>query len=111
MLIDTDSALEMLKISWQVIVVTVGLTVAFFAFAISFGIKAQRRKPTTGIEGIKGEIGEAITDLSPQGRIRVHGEFWNAESSDGSSIPKGTRVEVTGISNLKLTVRKTNNNK
>jgi len=110
MLIEPDSALEAIKISWQVILVIVIFTVAFFAFAIGFGIKAQRRKPTTGIEGIVGEIGETITDLQPIGQIRIHGELWNAESSDGSAIGKGTKVEVTRISNLKLIVRKHNFN-
>lgn len=108
MLIETESALEIAKISWRVILVTVILTVAFFAFAISFGIKAQRRKPTTGKEGIIGEIGEAISDLSPFGQVRVHGEIWSAETSDGSAITKGTRVEVKGVSNLKLKVQKHN---
>jgi membrane-bound serine protease (ClpP class) len=107
MLINADSALEVIKISWQVIVVTVLLTVAFFVFAIGFGIKAQRRKPTTGIEGITGEIGETITELSPEGQVKVHGEIWNAESSDGSAISKGTRVKVTDVINLKLIVSKT----
>jgi membrane-bound serine protease (ClpP class) len=106
MLIEPDSALEAIKISWQVILVIVLLTVAFFVFAIGFAIKAQRSKPTTGIEGIIGEIGETITDLQPEGQIRIHGELWNAESNDGSAIGQGTKVEVTRVSNLKLIVRK-----
>jgi membrane-bound serine protease (ClpP class) len=105
MLIDTESTLEVIKISWQVILVIVILTVAFFIFAIGFGIKAQSRKPTTGIEGIIGEIGETISILEPEGQIKVHGELWNAESLDGP-ISKGTKVKVTQVSNLKLIVRK-----
>lgn len=107
MLIEKDSALEVVKISWQVIVFIVLLTVAFFVFAIGMAVKAQRRKPTTGVEGIIGEIGDVITDLRPIGQIRIHGELWSAESSDGSVIPRGTKVEVTRVSNLKLFVRKT----
>lgn len=106
MLIETESALEVMKISWQVIVFIVLLTVAFFAFAIGMAVKAQRRKPTTGSEGMIGESGQALTDLQPSGQIMVHGELWNAESVDGSLITKGTRVEVTRISNLRLFVRK-----
>lgn len=105
MLIDAKSTLEVIRISWQVILVIVIFTAAFFIFAISFGIKAQRRKPTTGVEGIIGEIGEAISDLEPGGQIRVHGELWNAESPEGP-VSKGGKVIVTGISNLKLIVRK-----
>ena len=105
MLIDTESTLEVIKISWQIILVIVIFTSAFFIFAIGFGIKAQSRKPTTGIEGIIGEIGETISNLEPEGQIRVHGELWNAESLDGA-INKGIKVKVTQVSNLKLMVRK-----
>ena len=106
MLINTESTLEAMRISWQVILVTVILTAGFFIFAISFGIKAQGRKPTTGIEGIVGEVGEAISSLEPEGQIRVHGEVWNAESLEGP-ISEGTKVKVAQVSNLKLLVRKT----
>ncbi|HBE43165.1 MAG TPA: serine protease, partial [Bacteroidales bacterium] len=105
MLIDADSTLEVMKISWKVILVIVIFTVAFFVFAIGFGIRAQTRKPTTGAEGIIGETGEAISNLDPEGQVRVHGELWHAESPDGF-ISQGTKVIVTGISNLKLTVSK-----
>jgi membrane-bound serine protease (ClpP class) len=105
MLINTETTLEVFKISWQVILVIVILTAAFFIFAISFGIKAQSRKPTTGTEGIIGEIGETINDLEPEGQIRIHGEVWNAESLDGP-LSTGTKVKVTQVSNLKLMVRK-----
>lgn len=105
MLIDTESTLEVIEISWQVILVTVIFTTAFFLFAIGFGIKAQLRKPTTGIEGLIGEVGEALSDLNPEGQVRVHGELWNAESLDGQIIT-GTKIKVSGIENLKLKVRK-----
>lgn len=105
MLINTESTLEVIKISWLVILVIVTLTAAFFLFAIGFGIKAQTRKPTTGIEGIIGEIGETVSNLEPEGQITVHGELWNAESMDGF-IGKGTKVKITRVSNLKLIVSK-----
>jgi len=105
MLINTETTLEVFKISWQVILVIVILTAGFFIFAIGFGIKAQTRKPTTGTEGIIGEIGKTISDLEPEGQVRIHGEIWNAESLDGI-VSKGTKVKVTQISNLKLMVRK-----
>ncbi|NSW94283.1 MAG: nodulation protein NfeD [Bacteroidales bacterium] len=105
MLIDSESTLEAIKISWQVIMVIVILTTAFFIFAIGFGIKAQSRKPATGIEGMVGETGEAISNLDPEGQVSVHGEIWNAESPDGF-ISQGSKVKVTGVSNLKLIVSK-----
>jgi membrane-bound serine protease (ClpP class) len=81
-------------------------TAAFFFFAIGMGIRAQRKKPTTGVEGIVGEVGEAITDLHPEGQVRIHGEIWKAASSEGV-LPAGTKVKVERVENLQLTVRRT----
>ena len=103
MLIDSDSSLEFIRISWGVIVPAVLCTAAFFIFAIGMGIRAQRRKPATGIEGIVGETGEAISTLNPNGQVRVHGEIWNA-TSDGGKIASGTKIKVVAVENLKLHV-------
>ncbi len=103
MLIDSETSLEFISISWGVIIPAVLITAAFFIFAIGFGIKAQRRKPVTGNEGIVGEIGETITDLNPDGQVRVHGEIWNATSSEGK-LKKGSRIKVDKIQDLRLTV-------
>ncbi len=103
MLIDVDSFGQVFKISWEIIATVVILTVLFFSFAITMGIKAQRRKPTTGAEGIIGEIGVAISDLDPEGEVRVHGEIWKSESIAGK-IKYGQTIKVEGILNLKLKV-------
>jgi len=105
MLINTESSLEFISLSWSVIIPSVVFTVLFFAFAIGMGVRAQRRKPVTGVEGIIGEIGEAITDLNPDGHVRVHGELWSATSIEGK-LKKGTHVVVEALENLRLTVKK-----
>lgn len=105
MLIEPGSTLEFISISWEVILASVVSTAAFFIFAIGLGIKAQQRKPTTGREGLIGELGEAITELSPEGNVRVHGEIWSAVSLDGT-LEQGTKVRVSEMKDLQLTVRK-----
>ncbi len=105
MLINPVSSFDVIRISWQVIAIVIILTFLFFTFAIGLGIKAQRRKPATGKEGLINETGEAITDLIPEGSIKVHGEIWKAESTEGN-INKGEKIIVTGMLNLKLIVRK-----
>ncbi len=105
MLIKTDSEFEVIAISWQIIAAVAILTLLFFSFALGLGIQAQRRKPTTGAEGIIYEVGEALTDLTPDGIVRVHGEIWSAESI-GGNISKGNKIVVSEISNLKLKIRK-----
>ena len=105
MLIDEDSVLEAMEISMELIIIVVVLTAAFFLFAITFGIRAQRKKPVTGSEGIIGEIGTAISNIKPLGKVRVHGEFWNAECKD-EVINKGDEVEVISVNHLTLIVKK-----
>jgi len=104
MLIESESSLEFVSLSWGVIIPAVLLTTLFFLFAIGMGIKAQRRKPVTGSEGIVGETGKAITALNPEGQVRVHGEIWKAVTESGS-IKQGTTVTVQRVDNLRLTVR------
>ncbi len=105
MLINTESSLEFASLSWSVILSTVLFTALFFIFAIGMGIRAQRKKPVTGVEGIVGEIGETLTELNPNGQVRVHGEIWNATSDQGVITP-GSRVTVRRVKDLHLTVDK-----
>jgi membrane-bound serine protease (ClpP class) len=105
MLIDRESFLEAMHISIELIILIVILTAAFFLFAITFGIRAQRKKVATGNEGIIGEKGETLTNLNPKGKIKVHGEIWDAESVDGD-IQKGNPVFIFDIENLTLKVKR-----
>jgi len=105
MLIEEESVLEAMAISMELIILVVLLTAAFFLFAITLGIKAQKRKPTTGQEGIIGESGTAFTTLNPHGKVKVHGEIWIAEAEE-DIIKKGESVLVTAITDLKLKVKK-----
>jgi len=109
MLIDEESVLEAMEISMELIILIVILTAGFFLFAITFAIKAQRKKPVTGAEGIVGETGIAVSDLKLEGEVKVHGEFWKAESQNGE-IKKDERIIVTKINNLKLFVIRTDKN-
>ena len=103
MLIRTDSALEFIQISWSVILTCAALSLLFFMFIIGFGLRALQSKQTTGSEGLLGETGEALTQLNPGGRVKVHGEIWNAVSVSGK-IAKDGRVKIVGIENLTLRV-------
>jgi len=99
-----ESPTEYMKVSLSVIVPAVLVSAAFFTFAVTKAIKARLTKPTTGMEGLIGEIGKASTPISPEGKISIHGEFWNAISDQ--KIEAGEKVQVTGVMNLKLKVEK-----
>ena len=103
MLIKPGSGLELMRISRLLIISTVALTSGFFLFVIGMGIKAQRRKPVTGIKALVGETAYTLDELNPSGRVSIHGEIWNAVSISGM-INTGEQVRVTEVKNLILYV-------
>jgi membrane-bound serine protease (ClpP class) len=99
-----ESPTEYMRISLSVIIPAVLVSAAFFVFAVTMAIKARLTKPTTGMEGLIGEIGIATTSIAPEGKVSIHGEFWNAISDQ--NIERGEKVQVIGVISLKLKVKK-----
>ncbi|PIV23584.1 MAG: serine protease [Deltaproteobacteria bacterium CG_4_8_14_3_um_filter_45_9] len=99
-----QSPVEYMRVSLSVIIPAVMVSAAFFIFAVTKAIDARLKKPTTGMEGLIGEEGVATASISPEGKISIHGEFWNAISDQ--SIERGEKVQVIGVTNLKLKVKK-----
>ena len=72
------------------------------AFLMSIALKARRNKVVTGEQGLVGETGVAQTALSPQGKVFVHGELWDAVAP--SPLPIGQLVIVRKVDGLTLQV-------
>ncbi len=99
-----QSPVEYMRVSLSVIIPAVVVSAAFFIFAVTRAINARLKKPTTGMEGLIGEVGIASTPIAPEGKVSIHGEFWNVTSAQ--NIEKGDKVQVMGVTNLKLKVKK-----
>jgi membrane-bound serine protease (ClpP class) len=99
-----NSPEEMMRISWTVIAPVVLATLLFFLFIVGFGIKAQARKVTTGIDGMIGETATVIQPVSADqtGQVSVHGEIWTAWSDD--AIERNRRVKIIKVEKLSLKV-------
>ncbi len=94
-----------LRVSWKVIIPTVATTAGIFFFALTAGIRALHRRPTTGSQGLVGQVGVARSPLAPTGNVFVQGELWRA-IADGAEVREGDRVTVVGVESLTLRVRK-----
>lgn len=90
------------RLSFQVLIPTSVLVSAFFVLVAALAFKAQIARPQTGDQGLVGEIGVVKQALNPEGKVLVHGELWYARSDQ--VIAEGTRVRVTGMQRLVLTV-------
>lgn len=85
------------------IVITVSIIFGLlFLFFLYISLKAHTHKVLTGAEGLIGGEGEAITDISPKGKVFIHGEIWDAHSS--TPIPKGSSIKVVKVTGLKVEV-------
>ncbi len=105
MLIKSGPDFEWAKISLGVIIPAVIGSALFFLAVAGIGLQAQRRKVTTGKEGMIGATGKALSDLNPTGNVQVMGEIWSAQAKEGL-IEKGSEVQVLETHGLKLTVEK-----
>jgi membrane-bound serine protease (ClpP class) len=65
------------------------------AFLMSIALRARRNKIATGTQGLVGEVGFAQTPLTPQGKVFVHGETWNAVAS--TQLSAGSKIVVRRV--------------
>jgi membrane-bound serine protease (ClpP class) len=91
-----------LRISLQVFIPALLLVSGFFIVVIWMAIKAQMRRPYTGVEAMVEGRGEAVTDITNEGSVFYQGEYWKAQSQN--PIPKGAKVKIIEVDGLKLTV-------
>lgn len=100
-----ESPIPALKLSFSVVLPAALVTALFFVITFKLAYQAYKRKPVTGVEGLRGLEGVARTDINPDGgMVIVHGEYWSAYSDE--QIEKGEKVIIEDIKGLKLKVKK-----
>lgn len=75
----------------------------FFYFVVRAALRARSLPVDYRPATLVGAEGIALSDIAPIGTARVSLEDWTAESATGT-IPKGTKIRVTGTEGLKLKV-------
>jgi membrane-bound serine protease (ClpP class) len=73
-------------------------------FLMTIALRARRSKVVTGLQGMIGAVGEARSDIDPEGKVFVQGELWNAHA--GSRVGIGEHVVVRKVDGLELEVEK-----
>lgn len=97
-----DSPLPEMRIHWTTAIALALPFSAITMFLLSLAVRARRNKVETGSEGMIGATGAAVTELAPEGKVFVHGEYWDAVAPQ--PVAAGSPVRVTAIHQLKLTV-------
>jgi membrane-bound serine protease (ClpP class) len=100
-----DASEPDLRLSLRFVLPVVLAFVGISAFLVRLAVIAQRRQPVGGNSIMIGAVGNAVTPVQPgeHGQVKVRGEIWRATSAD--PIAPGSRVVVTHLDGLTLTVR------
>ncbi len=102
---------EEMQLSWYWLVPATILTVLFFGWVATAGLKAQfGHRRSTGKESHIGKQALVVDEVSPEGgRVDFAGEYWNAVSEH--HIPEGEYCTITGFKGLTCIVEPISTNK
>ncbi|WP_234567666.1 NfeD family protein [Rhodohalobacter sp. 614A] len=81
------------------------LTVAFFAWIVTYGVKSLFNPPRSGLESTIGKTVEVVDAIRPgqEGRVFFDGEYWTARSD--KEIKEGNFCEIIEFEGLKVYVK------
>lgn len=88
---------------WMVFVITGGV-VLFMLAGMTSVVRARFSTPTIGRESMIGEMGEATTDVRPDGIVRVRGAVWKARTNRATPIQVSDPIRVVAVDGLVLEV-------
>jgi membrane-bound serine protease (ClpP class) len=100
MLMETGDAAYALSL--PLVLTLAALSAGFFMLVAVMASRLRRRPVVSGREELVGSRGEALEDFQGHGRVRVHGELWDAVSA--APLARGQRVRVRAVDGLTLTV-------
>ena len=78
------------------------ISALFFIMITGMAIKARKRPIVTGAEELLHETGIALESFQQHGHVQLHGETWQALSSQ--PVHKGDAIRVTGRDGLILNI-------
>ncbi len=98
-----DTEVPGFGISYWLIGAVALTSTAFFMTVASLALRARRRAVVSGSEELIGSLGVALSGFKQVGRIRIHGEDWQARST--APVRHGQKVRVTAREGLTLIVQ------
>ena len=92
------------SMSWITLVAGIsGMLLAFLSGMPSM-VRTRFATPTIGRDWMIGEMGRAITAVSPDGVVQIQGAMWRAFTNRATPIEELDKVRVVGIEGLVLEV-------
>jgi membrane-bound serine protease (ClpP class) len=105
-----DGPIPDMRVSMGVVLPTAVVVAFVTGFLLTRVLRAYRQRPMTGREGLVGEEGRVISELAPDGKVAVHGEYWDGRST-GGVIAAGSTVRVVAVHDRRIDVVAVGGNK
>jgi membrane-bound serine protease (ClpP class) len=88
---------------WLVVLIFVG-QIIFMLGGMTVAVRNRFSIPTVGRDSMIGELGEARTELNPDGVVTVRGAPWRARTNRATPVSPGGSVRVVAVDRLVLEV-------
>ncbi len=86
-----------ITLGWAGWALTVAAVAFFFLMAMPTVARVRFSSPSLGREELVGEVGQAVTELDPDGVVEVAGGRWKATSHRAATLRAGDPVRVAAV--------------
>ena len=95
---------QTLRPSWLTLLVGIGGIALTFVSGMPSMTRTRFATPTIGRERLIGELGTAVTDITPDGSVLIGSAKWKARTNRATPVKAGERARVTAIDGVVLEV-------
>ena len=93
-----------LRPSWLTLLVGVGGIALTFISGMPSMTRTRFATPTIGREKLIGQVGRAVTDITPDGAVQIGSARWKARTNRATPVKAGESARVIGIDGVVLEV-------
>lgn len=93
-----------IRIAWITLVAGIVGAVLYAYTGMPTMVRTRFSTPTIGRKWMMGEIGEAVTDIDPDGAVKIRDVHWRASNNRATPVKAGEKVRVIGLDRLVLEI-------
>lgn len=93
-----------MRLSWLTLMAGIAMMSLAFIVGMPSIVRTRFATPTIGREWMIGSPGTAVTDIAPEGIVKVHAASWRARTNRATPLTAGSSLRVVGIDGVTLDV-------
>ena len=93
-----------MRLSWLTLISGIAMMSLAFVVGMPSMVRTRFATPTIGREWLIGSQGTAVTDISPDGIVKVNAASWRARTNRATPLTAGSPLRVVGIDGVTLNV-------